>query len=166
MDIAEGTAENVGKKSQAEAIIEAATKLSPVHVNSFIEKVLTGNIQLNYDLAKSAEDMAAQLIAIFKCNPEDQRVIRMFCLQQTLNMVLFAAKHHDYGCKNIAKKGEKGVLTRLGDKVARLENLEGKTEVGAEESKLDTWDDINVYPQIALLVRLGHWPGAKKEDNL
>jgi hypothetical protein len=57
-------------------------------------------------------------------------------------------KHHDYGAQNILKYKDIGVLIRLNDKIARLENLSGITDgsfqkkTAANESILDTWEDI------------------------
>ena len=89
---------------------------------------------------------------------------------------LFDKKQHDYGPQNIAAFGEKGVLVRTNDKMARLVNLlwtrpttaikgatfipEGSEIVAVEplnESIEDSWRDLSIYGVIARLCRKGLW---------
>ena len=80
-------------------------------------------------------------------------------IQQVLeNVRLFDKKQHDYGNANIAAFGEKGVLVRANDKMARLINLSKEDEKANYESLDDSWRDLSIYGTIALMVRQGVWP--------
>jgi hypothetical protein len=84
-------------------------------------------------------------------------------IQQVLeNVRLFDKKQHDYGNANIAAFGEKGVLVRANDKMARLINLSRTCclvdEKANYESLDDSWRDLSIYGTIALMVRQGVWP--------
>jgi hypothetical protein len=63
---------------------------------------------------------------------------------------LVISKQRDYSHANILAFGEFGVLVRANDKVARLQNLLGKT--AANESKLDSWKDLTGYSIIATML--------------
>lgn len=64
-----------------------------------------------------------------------------------------AAKQSDYGHENITKFAIRGVLTRMGDKHARLENLYRKGVRNALfETIEDTWLDLLGYSTIALML--------------
>lgn len=71
---------------------------------------------------------------------------------------LFCSKQKDYGPRNISKFGESGILVRVSDKIERLINLSKQEIQPANETIDDTWTDISIYAQIALLVRNGKWP--------
>ena len=80
-------------------------------------------------------------------------------IQQVLESItLFDKKQHDYGNANIAAFGEKGVLVRANDKMARLINLSKEDERVNNESLDDSWRDLSIYGTIALMVRQGVWP--------
>jgi hypothetical protein len=86
---------------------------------------------------------------------EQRRIFHAFVGQAVQCSSLFIRKHLDYGEGNIRKIGEQGLLSRVIDKVARLENLKGKE--AHNESKEDAWSDIANYALIALMVRAGEW---------
>lgn len=60
-------------------------------------------------------------------------------------------KQRDYGPNNIARFGEKGLIVRLHDKVARLENLLAHNLSARNESIVDTYLDIIGYSVIGLM---------------
>jgi len=60
-------------------------------------------------------------------------------------------KQRDYGPENIARFGIKGLIVRLHDKVARLENLLSSGRVASNEPIEDTFLDIVGYSAIALM---------------
>lgn len=83
----------------------------------------------------------------------------------------FCDKQHDYGCGNISKFGELGVLVRVSDKIERLINLLKNGKVPRNEPIDDAWLDTGNYGFIALMCRTGAWPGVKPSvgqprDNL
>ena len=70
-------------------------------------------------------------------------------------VALLARKQHDYGPENILRFGVQGLLVRLHDKVARLENRlskrDGKNAVNGE-GVIDTLKDIVGYCVIGMLL--------------
>lgn len=60
-------------------------------------------------------------------------------------------KQRDYGPENIARFGRKGLLVRLHDKVARLENLAAHGAGPENESIVDTYLDIIGYSAIGIM---------------
>lgn len=89
---------------------------------------------------------------------------------------LLVERHHKYGPANINRHGERGIVVRLGDKLARLERAYGLEphcwncgeayggEMAAavcasfdDESLEDTWTDAGDYPIVALMLRRGWW---------
>ena len=61
-------------------------------------------------------------------------------------------KQRDYGPNNIARFGQSGLLLRLHDKVARLENLISNGREAQNESLHDTYLDIVGYSTIGLML--------------
>lgn len=61
-------------------------------------------------------------------------------------------KQRDYGPNNIARFGQSGLLLRLHDKVARLENLVSNGKDAKNESLHDTYLDIVGYSVIGLML--------------
>lgn len=56
------------------------------------------------------------------------------------------AKHHDYGTKNLVHRGVLGMIIRMEDKLARLENLDRLNESRVlDEKTTDTVIDIAGY---------------------
>lgn len=75
---------------------------------------------------------------------------------------VFDYKQGKYGTGNIAKKGAKGVVTRMWDKVSRLDNIyeKGKQDEAESETVEDTFGDCANYGLIALMCRWKQWPGS------
>jgi len=69
---------------------------------------------------------------------------------------LMQDRHRKYGSGNIAKRGIPGILVRLDDKLARIDN--GDMDY-ADESYRDAWMDVVGYGLIALMALDGNWPG-------
>jgi len=61
-------------------------------------------------------------------------------------------KQGDYGPNNIARFGHSGLLLRLHDKVARLENLVSQGREAQNESLHDTYLDIVGYSVIGMML--------------
>lgn len=89
-----------------------------------------------------------------KYNEQQIELFTEFALQQEQARKLFMEKSAAYGFKNIAASGEDGVLVRMSDKFARLQNKEIPGE-----SLDDTLRDLMNYAAILLLLRSGKWPG-------
>jgi len=62
------------------------------------------------------------------------------------------AKQNDYGPNNIARFGQSGVLLRMHDKVARMENLISNGRTAENESLHDTYLDIVGYSIIGMML--------------
>ena len=60
-------------------------------------------------------------------------------------------KQKDYGPENIRRFGRQGLMIRLHDKVARLENLDGGGRGPENESVVDTFLDIIGYCAIGIM---------------
>lgn len=79
--------------------------------------------------------------------------------------VIMVRKHQDYGPLNIAMApggAMNGLLVRMHDKMARLENLYYKQQDTPNyESIEDTFIDLANYAIIGLLVQRGQWEGIK-----
>ena len=89
-----------------------------------------------------------------------QEPITLDYIQVALQDVkLFDKKQHDYGSENIAAFGERGVVVRMNDKLARLRRLVWSSLSPANEAIADSYADIGVYSVIARLCREGRWPG-------
>jgi hypothetical protein len=72
---------------------------------------------------------------------------------------LMEDRHRKYGAGNISKRGIPGILVRLDDKLARIDN--GNHD-HADESYRDAWMDVVGYGLIALMCLDGNWPGVEK----
>ena len=96
------------------------------------------------------EELACHIYDTLGCREEQTRVIISTMLG---DIQLFDKKQHDYGPGNIAKFGEYGVLVRTNDKLERLINLNKRGDTPANESIMDTWQDLSVYGAIARVVK-------------
>jgi hypothetical protein len=65
---------------------------------------------------------------------------------------LLASKQHDYGPGNILAFGLYGIVVRMNDKVARLDNLMAKGARARNESVLDTLIDLVGYAVVAQML--------------
>ena len=94
------------------------------------------------------------LYDVLECNEAQTKpIIKKFMS----DIKLFDKKQHDYGPGNIAKFGEFGVLVRTNDKLERLINLNKRGDTPANESVMDTWQDLSVYGAIARVVKQDQW---------
>jgi hypothetical protein len=64
-------------------------------------------------------------------------------------------KQRDYGHNNISKYGRQGLIIRVHDKIARLENLTQKQSAAANEPIEDTLLDIAGYSAIGMMWESG-----------
>jgi hypothetical protein len=68
---------------------------------------------------------------------------------------LLCRKQHDYGHENIARFGFQGLLVRVHDKVARLENLVNSDKSPENESIKDNLLDVIGYCAIGMMLEEG-----------
>lgn len=73
--------------------------------------------------------------------------------EETVNKIsdILVRKQRDYGHENIARFGTAGILIRLHDKVARLENLLAKDAGPENESVVDNFIDLLGYASIGIM---------------
>lgn len=64
---------------------------------------------------------------------------------------ILKSKHHDYGEKNLMRRGELGIIIRIEDKLSRIENLMDK-QSSVDETKYQTWLDIAGYAIQAMIL--------------
>ena len=100
------------------------------------------------------DELACSIYDILECQEEQTKYIILTMLD---DIKLFDKKQHDYGPGNIAKFGEFGVLVRTNDKLERLINLNKRGDTPANESVMDTWQDLSVYGAIARVVKQAQW---------
>tara|TARA_R110000765_G_scaffold228237_2_gene331924 strand:+ start:1050 stop:1550 length:501 start_codon:yes stop_codon:yes gene_type:complete len=74
------------------------------------------------------------------------------CLDEVETVETLCSKQRDYGPNNIARFGHSGLLLRLHDKVARLENLLAQGRDAQNESLHDTYLDIVGYSVIGVML--------------
>ncbi len=82
--------------------------------------------------------------------------------QELLEM--FLKKHKDYGKGNILSVKELGIAMRITEKVERLKHLLMAGEDPTNESLTETWIDIAVYAEIAVLLRRGWFQELEVEE--
>lgn len=75
-------------------------------------------------------------------------VVKTLCLKQ-----------FDYGPENVVRFGAMGIMVRLHDKIARLENLKSRAAAGApvNETILDNWVDLVGYCAILAMWNAGEF---------
>lgn len=105
-------------------------------------------------LEKRVEELTGYIYNLLDCQEEQTKSIIVTMLG---DIQLFDKKQHDYGPGNIAKFGEFGVLVRTNDKLERLINLNRRGDDPANESVMDTWQDLSVYGAIARVVKQNQW---------
>jgi len=106
------------------------------------------------DEQRHLEELTCYIYGLLECQEEQTKSIIATMLG---DIQLFDKKQHDYGPGNIAKFGEFGVLVRTNDKLERLINLNKRGDTPANESVMDTWQDLSVYGAIARVVKQGQW---------
>jgi hypothetical protein len=82
------------------------------------------------------------------------------------DIATFDRKQHDYGPDNIAAFGERGVVVRMNDKMARLRNLVWGGKLASNEAVEDSYADLSVYGVIARMCRAGVWPGVPADATV
>jgi hypothetical protein len=89
------------------------------------------------------------------CNARDALVARdaMPTIEQIVRIL--ADKQANYGTGNILSFGEKGIIIRVSDKVARIENMLARDRVDEGEPIEDAYLDIIGYATIALMLERG-----------
>ncbi|MCB2146584.1 MAG: hypothetical protein KQI81_08925 [Deltaproteobacteria bacterium] len=69
-------------------------------------------------------------------------------------ITMLKAKHKDYGTDNLKRHGERGIIIRCDDKLARLSHLID-TPAAVNESGEDSWMDLIGYGVQAIMLRRG-----------
>lgn len=98
---------------------------------------------------------SASEIAFFGINTE--RAPDKEKLEKLINEVsgLIIRKQRDYGSDNIMRFGRLGLLVRVHDKIARLENLAARGTKPNNESIVDNYLDVIGYCTVAIMFERG-----------
>jgi len=107
-------------------------------------------------------DIVAWVFNELGCTEE---LTRAYIESALSDIATFDRKQHDYGPDNIAAFGEKGVVVRMNDKMARLRNLVWGDKPAINEAVEDSYTDLSVYGVIARMCRAGVWPGVPAETR-
>lgn len=83
--------------------------------------------------------------------------VRKEILRKGFVLPVLIRKQRDYGHENIRRFGRKGLIVRLHDKVARLENLLESGKEPSNESIKDTLLDIVGYSAIGIMWEEDHF---------
>ena len=81
------------------------------------------------------------------------------CVALTAESILplLGRKQNDYGYENISRFGRDGILVRMHDKIARIENLVNRTDEPSNESLADSFVDLVGYSVIGMMWEYGLW---------
>ncbi len=118
------------------------------------EKDLEDSIQIHQAWFLLASHSAISLFNHLLEDPEYSKFVNVM-LSKKLVTATVIKKQHDYGPENISKFGMWGLIVRLHDKIARLNNLLSSKRKGfnsvSNETIYDTLLDIVGYSTVALL---------------
>jgi hypothetical protein len=94
-------------------------------------------------------------IEFFGINPE--RALEPIKMKKMVNNIagLVTRKQRDYGSDNILRFGRLGLLVRVHDKIARLENLAARGTEPNNESISDNYMDVIGYCTVAIMFEHG-----------
>jgi hypothetical protein len=123
---------------------------------SYIETdpIFLDSVQIHQAWFLLASHCSIKMFEVLKDDPEYGKFINTW-MNPSLVTTTVIKKQHDYGPENIAKFGMWGIIVRLHDKIARLDNLLSTKRSGfnsvADETVYDTLLDIVGYSTVALL---------------
>lgn len=101
--------------------------------------------------APAGNDKAASSFANIGADALEHAVASGFPLTASGIHKILVRKQNDYGPENIRRFGRQGLMVRLHDKVARLENLTSLGRTPNNESIEDTFIDIIGYCAIGIM---------------
>jgi hypothetical protein len=78
---------------------------------------------------------------------------------------LLERKQNDYGYENINRFGRDGILVRMHDKIARIENLADRIDMPSNESLADSFVDLVGYSIIGMMWEYEIWHLPMVEDQ-
>ena len=147
------------KNKPVQSVVERYVQLSAVKfIDQIIvydtEKDLEDSIQIHQAWFLLASHSAISLFNHLLDDPEYSKFVNVM-LSKKLVTATVIKKQHDYGPENISKFGMWGLIVRLHDKIARLNNLMSTKRKGfnsvSNETIYDTLLDIVGYSTVALL---------------
>lgn len=89
--------------------------------------------------------------SIVGANALEWGIANGFKINQDTLLKILVRKQRDYGHENISRFGRQGLMVRMHDKVARLENLVNNGQTPENESVADTVTDIAGYAAIGIM---------------
>ena len=98
-----------------------------------------------------------EVLALLEVEEYDNRITHALLEEYHAASKLFDRKHSDYGKSNISISGQIGIVVRMFDKLARIQNLLDKEDEPNEESLEDSWVDLMNYAGIGMLLQNNKW---------
>lgn len=146
---------NESAESSITAVFSVILKRSDPST-TLLRKYLDDFIKSLYDRPAGNERACAHFSEI---GAEAIEVARLRGIPLTLDHCLdvLIRKQKDYGPENIRRFGRQGLMVRLHDKIARLENLDASGRTPENESVQDTLLDITNYCAIGIMWERGEF---------
>lgn len=129
-----------------------------------VERIFSYKVNSDLSSLEMMRNLMDEIISKFFVSGQemtDQEYwLKMAAMSSSVNMVnldsrevttILIKKQRDYGPENIARFGLTGIIIRMHDKIARLENLISSGQRANNESVQDTFIDIIGYSAIALM---------------
>jgi len=129
-----------------------------------VDRIFSYNVNSDLSSLEMMRNLMDEIISKFFISGQemtDQEYwLKMAAMSASVNMVKLSSnevttilikKQRDYGPENIERFGLTGIIIRMHDKIARLENLISSGQRANNESVQDTFIDIIGYSAIALM---------------
>lgn len=96
--------------------------------------------------------------------PHPQTLDEAFSQVNDELLQMFLRKHRDYGKGNILSVREIGIVLRMAEKIERLKHLLLKGDTPVNESIEETFIDLAVYANLAILLRRGQFEALEVDE--
>ena len=133
------------------------SSLSQTHVNIGTLRTTFERLSISYfsDLSECSKSRASTLWESIGVCALEWGAMNSMQISKDYLVSTLVRKQRDYGHNNIAKYGRQGLIIRVHDKIARLENLVAKKSEAANEPIEDTVLDIAGYSAIGIMWESG-----------
>lgn len=119
--------------------------------------------QLDQTSNVDTQEILDKLFGEFNAEPGTEQFLRL----SLANVILFNDKMADYGPENMASFGTITPVLRMHEKIMRVSNLfRRKRKTPVNEKILDSYRDISVLANIAVMLDTGKWPGVTSISQL
>ncbi len=146
-------------RTQLDYMISKNTGISP---DDFVSSAEMSNLWKSLALMTRAAASVSE-IAFFGINteraPDEENLKKL--IKEAAGLII--RKQRDYGSDNILRFGRLGLLVRVHDKIARLENLAARGTKPNNESIVDNYLDVIGYCTVAIMFERGWFTLPLKE---